>query len=125
MCFSSWIAWEPESTGSKTDSRGPCAPDRVRTGLARSAAGSSAPGLVFGSGFSVGGAPVPSGPLAATSGRLEGTLDSAETLSANFQQGQSGGSYTGTIELVPEPSLAWLQAVTLLSLAALRRCRPR
>jgi hypothetical protein len=82
---------------------------------------------VFGSDFEVDGASVPPGALAATSGLLSGTLESKEPFSASFEQGQSSSPYTGTIELVavPEPELALLQGLALLSVAVLRRRRAR
>jgi hypothetical protein len=65
------------------------------------AKGSSVITLV-GSGFAVDGVPVPYGDLAAPTGFLTGTLASGDRLNETlFYQG--GGSYTGTIRLVPLP----------------------
>jgi len=78
---------------------------------------------IFGSGFAVNGAPVDPGELEAMNGTLTGTLDSDDALSVSFQQGYPSGDYTGTIELVPEPVLALMQGLALLSLAVIRSRR--
>jgi hypothetical protein len=54
-------------------------------------------------------------------------LDSDDALSVSFQQGYPSGQYTGTIELVPEPALALMQGLALLSVAVIRsrRCASR
>jgi hypothetical protein len=78
---------------------------------------------VFGSGFAVNGVPVDPGELEAMNGMLTGTLDSDDALSVNFQQGYPSGEYTGTIELVPEPVLALMQGLALLSVAVIRSRR--
>ena len=69
--------------------------------------------------FAVDGVPIPYGNLTEQTGTLTGTLASGESIDNIFYQG--GGSYTGTITLVPEPSTALLYACALTTLALLRR----
>jgi hypothetical protein len=78
---------------------------------------------IVGYNFAVDGSPVPYGDLTALTGTLTGTLDSGESIESFFEQG--GGSYTGIIELVPEPSTALLLALGLGGIAAGRRRRAR
>lgn len=72
-----------------------------------------------GYGFEVNESPVLCGELAALFGRLTGTLASGEPINNIFYQG--GGSYTGTIQLVPEPSTALLLTLGLLIFAMQHR----
>jgi hypothetical protein len=57
---------------------------------------------IVGNDFAVDGIRVSYGDLAALSGRLTGTLASGDPIGNIFHQG--GGSWTGTITLVPEPT---------------------
>lgn len=90
--------------------------------------------VIEGTGFEVDGSPVPYGPLAATSGILDGLLASGEAFSTEFTQGQGTGSSTGTIELAPPPAvpvpassptgrIALVACVLGYWLVALRRAR--
>jgi hypothetical protein len=74
-----------------------------------------------GHGFEVNDSPVPYGDLTALFGRLTGTLASGEPIDNIFYQG--GGSYTGTITLIPEPSTALLFDLGLVGLGIGRRLR--
>jgi hypothetical protein len=88
-------------------------------------AGQSSTITIVGYDFAVNNNPVPYGDLTAVFGRLTGTLASGDPIDNIFYQG--GGSYTGTITLVPEPSTALLLAFGLVGLAAGRRrngCAP-
>jgi hypothetical protein len=59
---------------------------------------------VAGTSFAVDGSPVSYGDLTAQSGILTGMLASRDEIHPDFRQG--GGSYTGTITLVPPPAIA-------------------
>jgi hypothetical protein len=58
---------------------------------------------IAGTDFAVDGSPVPYGDLTALTGTLTGTLASGDPINSDFSQG--GGSYTGTITLVPPPPI--------------------
>jgi hypothetical protein len=78
---------------------------------------------IVGHGFEVNDSPVLYGEIAALFGRLTGTLASDEPIDNIFYQG--GGSYTGTIRLVPEPSTALLLTLGLVMLTAGRQRTPK
>jgi hypothetical protein len=84
-------------------------------------AGGSSVIVIEGTGFEVDGSPVPYGPLAATSGILDGVLASGDAFSTEFAQGKSGGSSTGTIELAPPPVVS-VPAVSATGRVALTAC---
>ncbi len=93
----------------------------IRGGVFREAIQAYDASTVFiaGSGFEVDGNPVPYGDLTALSGILTGTLASGEPLDLWF--GQGGGTYTGTITLIPEPATGLLFGAGLAGLALRRR----
>jgi hypothetical protein len=88
-------------------------------------AGDTATLTIVGTGFQVDGVPVPLGDLSAMTGVLTGTLESGDPINNTFYQGghdyygNSSWFVTGTITLVPEPSMVLLQTVALLSLGAI------
>jgi hypothetical protein len=82
-------------------------------------AGNSSLIKIVGNAFAVDGAPVPYGNLIALNGVLTGMLANGGSLNNLFNQG--GGSHTGTIRLVPEPSTAVLLGAGLLGVLALTR----
>jgi len=81
-------------------------------------ADSSATIVIDGTGFAVGGVPVPYGDLAGLPGILTGTLASGDPINNPIW-----GS--GTITLIPEPSTALLLLTGLFGLAGYRRGRAR
>jgi len=88
-------------------------------------AGDTATLTIDGTDFQVDGVPVPMGDLSAMTGVLTGTLESGDPINNTFYQGghdyygDSSWFVTGTITLVPEPSMVLLQTVALLSLGAI------
>ena len=71
---------------------------------------------IVGYDFEVNSNPVPYGDLEELFGGLTGTLAPGDPIDNIFYQG--GGSYTGTIALIPEPSTALLLGLGLAGLAA-------
>jgi hypothetical protein len=78
---------------------------------------------IVGADFAVDGALVPYGNLTAAVGTLTGTLDSGETVSNTFYQGDALGFYSGTIRLIPEPHALLNLVAGVGCLAALPRRR--
>jgi hypothetical protein len=88
-------------------------------------AGDSSIIRISGSNFRVDGTPVGLGVIPFTTGTLTGTLDSGDSIidTIFFHDGytSAAGTFTDTIELVPEPSTALLLALGLVGIAAGRR----
>jgi hypothetical protein len=61
--------------------------------------------IFIGSDFMVDGVPVPYGDLSALTGTLTSTLASGDAISNVFYQGGYSSTYTGTITLVPAPTI--------------------